>query len=41
LDFADFHVLGLSKTKKHSLSDKKISGCHAPLPVLVPLWHKI
>jgi hypothetical protein len=29
--FADFHVLGLFMAKKHDLSDKKISVCHAPL----------
>jgi hypothetical protein len=28
---AYFHVLGLFMTKKHDLSDKKISVCHAPL----------
>jgi hypothetical protein len=31
---ADFHVLELFMTKKHGLSDKKISVCHAPLPLL-------
>jgi hypothetical protein len=30
---ADFHVLGLFMAKKHDLSDKKISVCHAPLAV--------
>jgi hypothetical protein len=30
---ADFHVLGLFMAKKHDLSDKKISACHAPLPL--------
>jgi hypothetical protein len=32
---ADFHVLGLFMAKKHDLSlgDKKISVCHAPLPL--------
>jgi hypothetical protein len=29
---ADFHVLGLFMAKKHDLSDKKNSVCHAPLP---------
>jgi hypothetical protein len=29
---ADFHVLELLMAKKHDLSDKKISVCHAPLP---------
>jgi hypothetical protein len=29
---AEFHVLGLFMAKKHDLSDKKISVCHAPLP---------
>jgi hypothetical protein len=29
---ADFHVLGLFMAKKHNLSDKKFSVCHAPLP---------
>jgi hypothetical protein len=28
----DFHVLVLFMAKKHDLSDKKISVCHAPLP---------
>jgi hypothetical protein len=28
-----FHFLGLFMTKKHDLSDKKFSGCHAPLPL--------
>jgi hypothetical protein len=36
---ADFHVLGLFMTKKHDVSDKKFSVCHAPLPPL-PLLHK-
>jgi hypothetical protein len=31
---ADFHVLGLFMTKKHDLSDKKKSVCHAPLLLL-------
>jgi hypothetical protein len=31
--FADFHVLGLFMAKKHGLSNKKISVCHAPLPL--------
>jgi hypothetical protein len=30
---ADFHVLGLFMTENHDLSDKKISACHAPLPL--------
>jgi hypothetical protein len=30
---ADFHVLGLFMAKKHDLSDKKNSVCHAPLPL--------
>jgi hypothetical protein len=30
---ADFHVLGLSMAKKHDLSEKKFSVCHAPLPL--------
>jgi hypothetical protein len=34
---ADFHVLGLFMAKKHDLSDKKISVCHAPLPLQLPL----
>jgi hypothetical protein len=29
---ADFHVLVLFMAKKHDLSDKKNSICHAPLP---------
>jgi hypothetical protein len=29
---ADFHVVGLFNAKKHDLSDKKFSVCHAPLP---------
>jgi hypothetical protein len=29
----DFHVLGLFMAKKHDLSNKKISVCHAPLPL--------
>jgi hypothetical protein len=28
---ADFHVLGLFMAKKHDLSEKKCSVCHAPL----------
>jgi hypothetical protein len=28
---ADFHVLGHFMAKKHDLSDKKNSVCHAPL----------
>jgi hypothetical protein len=28
---ADFHVLGLFIAKKHDLSEKKFSVCHAPL----------
>jgi hypothetical protein len=31
--FADFHVLGLFMAKKHVLSEKKISVCHAPGPL--------
>jgi hypothetical protein len=30
---ADLHVLGLFMAKKHDLSEKKISVCHAPLPL--------
>jgi hypothetical protein len=30
---ADFHVLGLFMAKKHDLSEKKFSVCHAPLPL--------
>jgi hypothetical protein len=30
---ADFHVLVLFMAKKHDLSDKMFSVCHAPLPV--------
>jgi hypothetical protein len=30
---ADFHVLGLFMAEKHDLSEKKISVCHAPLPL--------
>jgi hypothetical protein len=33
---ADFHVLGLFMAKKHDLSDKTISVCHAPSPPLPP-----
>jgi hypothetical protein len=29
--FADFHLLGLFMVKKHDLSKKKFSVCHAPL----------
>jgi hypothetical protein len=32
---ADFQFLGLFMAIKHDLSNIKISGCHAPLPVLV------
>jgi hypothetical protein len=32
---ADFHVLGLFMAKKHDLSEKKFSVCHAPLPPLL------
>jgi hypothetical protein len=32
---ADFHVLGLFMAKKHDLSEKKISVCHAPRAVAV------
>jgi hypothetical protein len=35
--FADFHVLGLFMAKKHDLSDKMFSICHAPLPLSLPL----
>jgi hypothetical protein len=31
--FADFHVSGLFMTKKHDLSVKNVSVCHASLPV--------
>ena len=31
--FAYFHVLWLFIPKKHDLSEKKISVCHAPLPL--------
>jgi hypothetical protein len=34
---ADFHVLGLFMAKKHDLSDKFFSVCHAPLPLPLPL----
>jgi hypothetical protein len=34
---ADFYVLGLFMAKKHDLSDKKISVCHAPLSLPLPL----
>jgi hypothetical protein len=30
---ADFHVLGRFMAKKHDLSEKKISVCHAPGPL--------
>jgi hypothetical protein len=30
---ADFNVLGLFIAKKHDLSEKKISACHAPVPL--------
>jgi hypothetical protein len=33
---ADFHVLGLFMAKKHDLSEKKISVCHAPGPLPLP-----
>jgi hypothetical protein len=33
---ADFHVLGL-RAKKHDLSEKKFSVCHAPGPFPLPL----
>jgi hypothetical protein len=29
----DFHDLGLFLVKKHDLGEKKISVCHAPLPL--------
>jgi hypothetical protein len=32
-NIADFHVLGLFMAKKHDLNEKKISVCHAPLPL--------
>jgi hypothetical protein len=31
-NIADFHVLSFLWLKKHDFNDKKISGCHAPLP---------
>jgi hypothetical protein len=31
--FADFHILGLFIAKKHDLSEKNVSVCHAPLPL--------
>jgi hypothetical protein len=31
VSIGDFHVLGLFMAKKHDLSEKKISVCHAPL----------
>jgi hypothetical protein len=34
---ADFLVSGLFMAKKHDLSDKKNSVCHAPLPLPLPL----
>jgi hypothetical protein len=34
---ADFHVLGLFMVKKHDLSDKNVSVCHAPLPLPSPM----
>jgi hypothetical protein len=33
--FADFHVLELFMAKKHDLSEKKFSVCHAPSPAVV------
>jgi hypothetical protein len=33
---ADFHVLGLFMAKKHDLSEKKFSVCHAPVPLPPP-----
>ena len=36
--FADFLFLGLFMTKKHVLSDKFFSVCHAPLPLLDEIW---
>jgi hypothetical protein len=30
---ADFHVLGLFMAKKHDMSEKIFSVCHAPLPL--------
>jgi hypothetical protein len=35
--FAYFHFLGLFVGKKHDLSEKKNSVCHAPLPLPLPL----
>jgi hypothetical protein len=35
INIADFHVLGLFMSKKHDLSDKKMSVCHAPLPPML------
>jgi hypothetical protein len=37
---ADFYVLGLFMAKKHDLSDKNFSVCHAPLPLPLPLNSK-
>jgi hypothetical protein len=34
---ADFHVLEIFIAKKHDLSEKKFSVCHAPLSPLPPL----
>jgi hypothetical protein len=34
---ADFHVLGLFMVKKHELSEKIFSVCHAPGPLPSPL----
>jgi hypothetical protein len=39
--FADFHFLGAIMNKKHDLSVKKFSVCHAPLPPLSPLLDEI
>jgi hypothetical protein len=30
---SDFNVLGIFMAKKHDLSEKKFSVCHAPLPL--------
>jgi hypothetical protein len=35
MEYADFHVLGLFMAKKHDLSEKNFSVCHAPLPPLL------
>jgi hypothetical protein len=33
----DFYFLVLFMAKKHDLSEKKFSVCHAPLPLPLPL----